>query len=62
MSDIMQALYYIALMCDVEEQNTKEENNQWKKANQNRLNQNFSAIANAIEAMEMRISEMENKS
>ena len=60
MADSMQALYYIALECDAKAHNTEEENTQWRKANQNRLNQNFTAIAGKLDALEARLSELEN--
>ena len=59
MENSLKAMYYIALDCDVKEHNTEEENIQWKKVNQNRLNQNFSAIYDVIESLERRIYELE---
>lgn len=59
MADSMQALYYIALECDAKEHNTDEENKQWRKSNQNRLNQNFTAIAGKLDALEARLSALE---
>ena len=44
----------------IEEHNTEEENTQWRKANQNRLNQNFTAIAGKLDALEARLSKLEN--
>lgn len=54
-----QALYYIALVCEAKEHNTEDENNQWSKANQNRLNQNFGMIANTLESLSQRIAALE---
>jgi len=59
MSDKVQAMYYISLSCDVEQHNTDEENEQWKMANQNRLNQNFSILSGYISTLEQRIEELE---
>lgn len=62
MNEVMQALYYIALVCDTEEHNSDDENMQWQKCNQNRLNQNFTAIANAIELLRAELAEIKNGS
>ena len=59
MNDALQAMYYISFMCDAKEHNSEEENLQWQKANQNRLNQNFSSIANAIESLAARLDILE---
>lgn len=56
-----QALYYISLACDVSVHNTDDENEQWQKANQNRLNQNFSILSAYIAALEERIESLENQ-
>lgn len=61
MENTNQALYYISLVCDVGEHNTDEENEQWQKANQNRLNQNFSTISSRIAAIEERLSLLEGQ-
>lgn len=60
MENINQALYYISLICDVNAHNTDEENEQWQKANQNRLNQNFTAISSRMAAIEERLRSLEN--
>lgn len=58
--DNNQALYYIALVCEAKEHNTDDENIQWSKANQNRLNQNFGMITNTLESLSQRIAALES--
>ena len=65
----MKALYYIALMRDVDGDSINKTDDgslepariQWLKSNQNRLNQNFSIISGEIESMAQRLSALENK-
>ena len=60
MSD-MQAMHYISLVCDAKAHNTDEENEQWQKANQNRLNQNFSMLAELLAQLTERVKELEGE-
>ena len=66
----MKALYYIALLRDVETGGDKEHDPnapndpqqiQWMRSNQNRLNQNFSIISGELESIAERLSALENK-
>lgn len=60
MMENSQALFYIALVCDAKEHNTEEENAGFVKANQNRLNQNFTSIAGRLEDLQARIDALES--
>ena len=63
----MRALYYIALMRDVDNNGMDTDNKntgepqrvQWLKSNQNRLNQNFSIISGELESIAERLDALE---
>ena len=59
MENTDQALYYISLICEAKDHNTDDENGQWQMANQNRLNQNFMTLANRLDAINQRLTSIE---
>lgn len=56
----MRALYYVLLPAERDESDDKQSFEEYVKANENRLNQNFSLLAEKIYEFELRLAALES--